>query len=377
MLLLERVNVYRFPGTRRPWRDICVGSGMAGRLVGSGPKSRWRRRQGWLVPVAAVAAGAVAVALIGSTAAQAVTSTVPAATSTTIVAGLDLNNPVANVTDPAAGLVPVDTACTSGKIDLNNASAAALRTALGVPSDPTITRLIALRPWLKGADLSSVPGIGPSLATQLAPLTCATQPPASTVPPRACTSPNQVDLNTASAAIISSKLGLASDVVTSLIAARPLPQNLSQVIAPRVPGFPQPRVDRWTQQGLICVTPAPYSSTDTTYRWATPTFGTVATSGTYALIVPAGRTTGPGAYAAVTPEAAQDGVLPRGDFHIYGDWSGEVGVQLPNAQGHTAADETVIHDAADGPRISSGNGAVPGLTPGSVLVAATSLLRSV
>jgi hypothetical protein len=273
---------------------------------------------------------------------------------------IDLSNPTATVNDPAANLVPVDTSCTGGKVDLNTASANDLATSLGIHSGPTVERLIQLRPWLKGADLSSVPGIGPPLAARIAPKTCATQPAPPANQPLACTSSAQVDLNTASAATIHSTLGLPAVAVNALIAARPLSQNLSQYVAPRVPGFTRPAVDSWMSAGTVCVTPAPFIGGSALYRWITASGGAVIRQSGFALIVPPGRVKDPaGAYGAVTPMAPEDGVLPQADYHIYGRWNTgttSVAVQGPYIAPGAPGRPVVFHDAEDGMRMSIGDG---------------------
>jgi hypothetical protein len=131
-----------------------------------------------------------------------------AANAATNAPTIDLADPTATVRDPVAALAPVNTECAPGQADLNTASVSELSAALNLPSDPTVKRLVALRPWLKGADLSSVPGIGPEAAAALAPKTCATQIVLPAASPLACTSMSQVDLQAASAAVIASKLKL-------------------------------------------------------------------------------------------------------------------------------------------------------------------------
>jgi DNA uptake protein ComE-like DNA-binding protein len=287
---------------------------------------------------------------------------------------IDLAHPTATVNDPAAALAPVNTSCASGQVDINNASVADLSAALGIHSRPTVSRLVAMRPWLKGTDLSSVPGIGPSLAAQLAPKTCATQPDPTLRQPRACSTSAEVDLNTASATTIQSRLGLPAVTVTALIGARPLPQNLSQVIAPRVPGLSQPKVDALTKQGLICVTPAPYMSGVTLYRWITANGGAVIRNGSFALIVPPGRTIGTGAYGGVTPLDPDDGVLPKANYHIFGAWNSgitTVAVQGPQAVPDQPGRDVVFHEAGDGDRMSLGDGVATSTVNGVATVTAT------
>ncbi|MGY1608744.1 ComEA family DNA-binding protein [Geodermatophilus sp. SYSU D00700] len=290
---------------------------------------------------------------------------------------IDLASPEATVQDPVADLAPVNTECHSGQVDLNTASAAELSSALRLPSQPTVGRIIALRPWLKGADLSSVPGIGPSTAAALAPRTCATQAVLPAAAPRACTTATQVDLQSASAATISSRLGLPGNTANALVAARPLPQNLTQVTAPRVPGFPQPTVDSLIAAGKICVTPAPMLAGGSAWRWATTAGGAVVRRDGYALIVPPGRVTAPtGAYISVTPLPPTDGALPHLDAHIWGSWAAgatTVAVQSPwSADGQPGARPVFLHDAADGTHLSTGD-AVALSTVNGVTTATTAL----
>src|SRR4051812_35448083 len=83
------------------------------------------------------------------------------AAPTAHAATIDLNAPASDVHDPVAALAPVDTECHSGQVDLNTASAKDLSEVLQIASAPTVQRIIAARPWLKGADLSSISGVGP------------------------------------------------------------------------------------------------------------------------------------------------------------------------------------------------------------------------
>lgn len=338
------------------------------------PTPALRRRGKHRIRERSITTVVTAAAVVLGSFACVVSTSVPASATPMSAPAIDLSSPAAAVHDPAAGLVPVTTNCASGQVDLNAATAAELSAALGVPSNPTVSRLIALRPWLKGSDLSSVPGIGPSLAAQIAPRTCTGQPAATTTQPRACSSSAQVDLNTASAATIESKLGLPRVTVSALIAARPLPQNLSQVIAPRVPGLSEPTVNTLTQQGRICVTPSPYVGGATLYRWITPNGGAVVRNGAFALIVPPGRTVGTGSYGGVTPLEAEDGVLPKADYHIYGTWNTgvtTVAVQGPRVAPTEPGGDVVIHEAADEDRMSSGSGVATSDVNGVPTVTAT------
>lgn len=296
---------------------------------------------------------------------------------------IDLSNPTATINDPAGSLPYVNTECQPGQTDLNTASATTLTADLGIPSGPTVNRLIAMRPWLKGSDLSSVPGIGPALAAQIAPHTCATQlilPPAT---PLACTSANQIDLQTESAATIASNLGLSLNAAQILVSARPLPQNLQQLTSPRIPGFPTPISSQLAANGSLCITPAPLLAGGSAYRWATPNGGTVVSREGFSLIVPPGRVTNPaGAYAQVTPMAPDSGILPQADFEIDGtwnEWNTTVAVQGPYIAPGAPGGPVVLHAASDGERFSIGSGAVLSMVNGAptVTAAETSLSPSV
>jgi hypothetical protein len=84
----------------------------------------------------------------------------------------------------------------------------------------------------EGQRLSSVPGIGPQLAAALAPKTCTTQLVLPAASPLACKSTSEVDLQAVSAAEIARRLKLPMVTANALVSARPLPQNLTQVITP-------------------------------------------------------------------------------------------------------------------------------------------------
>ncbi|HVX08516.1 MAG TPA: hypothetical protein VHB92_11355 [Humibacter sp.] len=273
---------------------------------------------------------------------------------------IDLANPTATVNDPAAGLAPVNTECVSGQVDINTASASQIQQGLGISSGPTVQRLIAARPWLKGADLSSVPGIGPSAAEKMASKTCATQPTLPVPTPLACTSSSQVDVQTATAAAISSGLKLPMNTAQGLISARPLPQDLTQVETPRVDGLSDPKLQKLLKDGSICVTPAPMLAGGAAWRWATPQGGAVVTRDGFALIVPPGRITDPaGAYISVLPEDPGEDGLPRIDASIHGNWNvgtSSVAVQAPWTIQDPTVRPAVFHDAASGTTLSVGNG---------------------
>lgn len=288
-----------------------------------------------------------------------------AATAPTI----NLTDPTATVQDPVAGLSPVNTECTAGQVDLNTASVADISAALNLPSTPTVGRLVALRPWLKGSDLSSVPGIGPDVAAAIAARTCATQPTLPASSALACTSSTQVDLQAAAPATIASRLKLPLMTAQALAAARPLPQNLSQVVTPRVPGLSQPTLDKLLRAKSICVTPAPMLAGGSAWRWATPAGGAVVTRDGYSLIVPPGRVITPaGTYISVTPQAPDDGILPRLDGHIWGAWnSGTTTVAVRGpwiGAGEAGMVPVLIHDSADGVTASTGDAVAVGTDNG-------------
>ena len=325
-----------------------------------------RRARAILLCATVLAAGAVPVSSAGAAPPGTVAASAPQ---------IDLADPTATVADPVAGLVPVDAECRAGQVDLNTASPADLSEALNLPSQPTVQRLIALRPWLKGADLSSVPGIGPDTAAALAPRTCATPPALPPAAPLACATAGQVDLQAASAPTIASQLRLPRKVADALVAARPLPQNLTQVIAPRIPGLSKPTVERLLSADRICVTPAPMLAGGSAWRWATPAGGAVVRRDGFALIVPPGRITAPsGAYASVTPLPAVDGIAPRMDAHIWGDWAlgaTTVAVQGPWLGAGAGLVPVVLHDSTDrGLTMSTGGGAVVSTVDGAPTVTA-------
>lgn len=304
--------------------------------------------------------GAVTLALLATIVGQALSSPVPARAATT-PPSIDLANPTATVRDPIAGLAPVNTECADGQVDLNTASVAELSSGLHLSSKPTIERLVAMRPWLKGSDLSSVPGIGPDVAARLAPKTCTTQHVLPAATPLACTSSSQVDLQAASAADIATRLKLPDVTANDIVAARPLPQDLGQVITPRVRGLARPRLAALLDNGQICVTPAPMFAGGAAWRWGTAAGGVVVRRDHFGLIVPPGRIISVvGAWVSVTPLEPQDGVLPRMDGHIWGPWdsgSTTVAVQGPwSSDGEPTARPVVVHAAAEGDKESVGGG---------------------
>ncbi len=286
-----------------------------------------------------------------------------ATNSTSVPPTIDLSNPTATVNDPTSDLPYVETECHPGQTDINLASAAAISSQLGIASRPTVARIIAMRPWLEGADLSSVPGIGPQFAATIAPDVCATQPVLPPPTPMACTSSTQTDLQVATAPEISESLGLPLNTAQALIAARPLPQDLTQVLTPRVPGLSGPKLQRLINSGSVCVTPAPMMAGGSAWRWATSGGGTVVSRDGFSLIVPPGRVTDPtGAYASVTPMSPDSGGLPQMLADIWGNWtagSTPVAIQGPWIGTESTSRPAVIHDeSGEDSTLSIGDGAV-------------------
>jgi hypothetical protein len=327
-----------------------------------------------------VCGGAFAVLMAGP--AQVPAGARVASASTPTPPPIDLTNPTAIVNDPIAGLAPVDTECHAGQVDLNQASITDISVKLNIASIPTVRRLVAMRPWLKGSDLSSVPGIGPPTAKAIAPKTCATQPTLPPSTPRVCTSSSQVDLQAASPALIASKLKLPRVTAQAIVAARPLPQYLNQVVTPRVPGLSRPKLGKLLQRNQVCVTPAPILAGGSAWRWATANGGTVVTRAGFSLIVPPGRVTQPyGAYASVTPLPASEGVLPQMDGRIWGAWASgttDVAVQGPWNAADPAASPVVLHDSSDrGTTLSTGDGVALSVVDGNPTVTALEYSLSV
>jgi DNA uptake protein ComE-like DNA-binding protein len=286
---------------------------------------------------------------------------------------IDLAHPAADVNDPVASLAPVNTECAKGQVDLNTASAEEIGSRLRLASDPTVKRIIALRPWLKGSDLSSVPGIGPQLAATLAPKTCTTQLVLPAASPLACRSTSEVDLQAASAAQIATRLNLPMVTANALVGARPLPQDLTQVITPRVPGLSQPTANGLLRRRQICVTPAPMLAGGAAWRWATPAGGAVVRRDGFGLIVPPGRVTEPfGAYISV--KALPRDVLPRMEGKIHGTWnSGATTVAVQGPWEGTDQDErpAVFHESVDRkPALAIGDGTAVGQVGGKPTVTA-------
>lgn len=277
----------------------------------------------------------------------------PQASSSASPFGVDLANPAAGVLDPAAGLEPVDTECHSGQVDLNVATAGEIGAALGVASDPTVERIIDLRPWLKGSDLSSVPGIGPERIAEIEPLVCATPPVLPPPTPLSCPADaSAVDLQTASASSIARSLGVPRKTAQAVVRSRPLPQDLRQIIAPRVPGLSEPKLSRLLDRGAICVRPAPLLAAGASFRWVTASEGAVISRGDYVLYVPPNRVLeSRGAYASIAPGDLIDGIRPSADAHIYGAWArgtSSVVVQLPMPAGTRDLTPMIFHNVGEG-----------------------------
>ena len=266
---------------------------------------------------------------------------------------VDPSNPAAGISDPVANLPVIASDCTTGQTNVNSASASTLITKMGV-SKNTALQLIAGRPWQRSIDTISVPGIGPAKANLLTTKFCAPPPVLPQRTPLACDPAGAaVDLQSASREAIGTTTGLNPNVVGRLIAARPLPQDLHQVAAPRVPGFSNPTVTRLVSQGIVCVTPAPFNFDGQGWRWISPDGGSVITAPNdlkYALFAPPGITTDHGAWGRVTPLPNDEFGSPHGDFHIYQAWTGQVGVRLPsdNTVANTSQKTMITHHNADG-----------------------------
>jgi hypothetical protein len=296
------------------------------------------------------------------------------------IPSIDLNYPVATIVDPAAGLKPVNTECAPGQIDINTASAAVLGSALRLRL-PTVQLLIARRPWLKGGDIASVPGVTISRAAVLAPRLCTTQSVLPAATPLACrTGTGAVDLQTASSATIRSRLRVSYYTAAQIVATRPLPQDLAQVASPRIAGLPLAKLYLLVKYGQVCVTPAPMDAGGSGWRWATAGGGAVVTRNGFSLIVPPGRITNAvGAYISVTPLAPAAGGLPHMDAAIHGSWTiGTTTVAVRGPWLGTGADErpAVFHDSADaGTTLSIGQGTARSTVGGqpTVTALATSL----
>ena len=267
--------------------------------------------------------------------------------------GVDLANPEAGITDPVGGFPVLDRNCKAGQVDVNTATAQEISGRFGLATQPTVQRIIAGRPWLTPGDLVSVPGVPPTLEPRLVSDGCATPLVIPEPAPSACTSNSQVDLQVAPLSKIMESLNLPRVTAEAIIAHRPVPQNLLQIVAPRTPGFDANRVAQLRSKRLVCVTPPPSTFAGTDYRFVYPASGGVVTAfgdARYALIVPPGVVSQPGVIR-VTPVTGQD--LPTADVHIFGPFAGQVAVRLPDV---SEGEPLVFHDAADGLRVSWGEG---------------------
>ena len=288
---------------------------------------------------------------------------------------IDLTAPERDIADPLADMRPLDRNCSAGQVDVNTASVADISTALEISSRPAIDRVISGRPWLKATDIVSVPGIPPSAASRIADDACATPTTLPVATPLACmTHTRAVDLQSASASEMTSRLGLPRSTVDSLIAARPLPQDLHQVATPRVTGLSDPKIDRLVDDGAVCVTPAPFTFASKTWRWASEQYGVVvadASDARYALIVPSGTAAGPtGVWGTVTQIA---GTLPGASLHLHGSWDGELGTRLPDPSDGPAGQPAVQHNATSSVVAFSWGDNVARESAGTIVAALSSL----
>lgn len=267
--------------------------------------------------------------------------------------GLDLSDPDAGIADPVANLVPLDRNCKPGQTDVNTAAPDVIARAFGLHSSPTVRRIVQLRPWLRVADLTSVPGVAPARTKVVISKGCATPVTIPDATPRACTSDEQVDLQAASATKIRTALQVSKTTADAIVRQRPIPQDLEQIVAPRIPGLGPGQIKKWLAANRVCVTPAPTTFAGSDYRFVYPQHGAVISSSVdrrFALIIPPGIAN-ISTFGRVTPVSDRD--LPTADFHLYGTHSGEVAARLPDAG---FGDPVVFHDASDGVRLSTGNG---------------------
>lgn len=268
---------------------------------------------------------------------------------------LDLSDPEAGITDPVANMLPLDRNCKPGQIDVNTAAPAVIASAFGLDSSPTVERIVQLRPWLRAADLISVPGVAPARTKVVLAKGCATPVTVPDATPRACTSDGQVDLQAASATRIRTALEVSKTTADAIVRQRPIPQDLEQIVAPRTPGLGSGHVKEWLAANQVCVTPAPTTFAGTDYRFVYPEHGAVISSSVdprFALIVPPGIADN-SVFGKVTPISDRD--LPTADFHLYGTFTGDVAVRLPDVG---FGNPVVFHGATDGVRLSTGNGVI-------------------
>ena len=288
-------------------------------------------------------------------------------------------DPAAGIVDPVAGMEMLDRNCTGPQLDVNTASSTELEQLLKI-SKPASSRVLEARPFLRAVDLISVPGIGPIKLALLERDACAEPIELPEPAPLACkTGSNAVDLQSAAPEEIVERTGLGPAPVARLVAARPLPQDLQQVRAPRVPGLSGPAASELVAAGKVCVTPAPFSFAGKGWRWASEAGGAVISAprdNSYQLFVPPGVAAGPsGAWGTVLPLPEIDPGRPRADFHLYGDWHGQVGVRLPDARLAATDAPMVKHIRNDGMETFTwGEAAAVG--GGTVTVAMDSLSNS-
>jgi hypothetical protein len=254
--------------------------------------------------------------------------------------------------------IPVlDRNCAPQQVDINTADVRQIGAALNISSDLVLKRIADARPFLRAVDAVSVPGVGPELAPRLMSGMCASPLSVSTKPSNAClTGTRAVDLQRASVDEMV-KVGIAADVAGRLASSRPLPDALTQIASPRVPGFSLGLIERLVSTRAVCVSPAPFTYAGKTQYWIESSKGGVARAAgdpRYALYIPPGRIVDAGAWASVTVLPLDRGYIPQADFHIEGAWLPEVVGQLPMMEGANAQNVLVLHHAADGPRLSSG-----------------------
>ncbi|MBK8758350.1 MAG: hypothetical protein IPM08_14895 [Actinomycetales bacterium] len=312
----------------------------------------------------------IAWAIVLSLVATMAATTSPVATAAPVVAPaavatqIDLTNPTAGINDPLASMPVLDRNCKAGQTDVNTATAAELMAAFHIDAD-TAGRMIAGREWLKATDTISVPGVPSSAYQYIRANGCATPITLPPVPVNQCKSGSTaLDLQVATQSQLMKIAGLSKTTSLSLIAARPLPDNLHQVAVPVVSGLSDSKITEMLNSGKYCITPAPFTYSVRTWRWATGAFGAIvsaASDSRYSLYIPPGVVYGDGAWAAVSPLPPYAGELPSMDSHIYGAWGGEVAVQLPQVDGFALADQMVLHESEDGPRMSTGTALVAGL----------------
>lgn len=310
---------------------------------------------------------ALAAAILSSTAAWPAQATSSAAAPQSTI--VDLANPEAGITDPVGGFPVLNRNCGAGQVDVNTATAQEIAGRFGLATQPTVQRIIAGRPWLTPGDLVSVPGVPPTLEPRLVSDGCATPLAIPEPAPSACTTTSQVDLQVAPLSTIMKSLNLPRVTAEAIIAHRPVPQNLLQIVAPRTPGLNADRVAQLRSKGLVCVTPPPSTFAGADYRFIYPASGGVVSAfgdARYALVVPPGAIGQP-TVIKVTPVPNRD--LPTADFHIFGSFTGEVVVRLPDV---SEGEPLVFHDADDGLRVSWGDGTLSE-PAGTVVSTATSL----